>query len=96
MAAVLAGHIRITGLHLPESLQVEVVGAGGRLQQAGITYSAGKAGEKVFTFALTDANAKLVQQLPRLESVEFIPTKPDLAWVKTLSDEIKAKSKAKL
>ena len=96
MAAVLAGVIRIAGQHLPESLQVEVVGAGGRLAQAGVTYTVGKDGEKVFVLALTDANIKLVQQLPRLSSVEVVPTKLDLTWVKILNEELKAKSKAKL
>lgn len=95
MAAALAGIVRVKGRLLPESLQIEAVGPGGKLVQRVLTYTAGKDGERVFDLPLTDHNKVLVQQLSRLESVEFVANKPDVAWVAELDKAIKAKTKAK-
>jgi len=95
MAAILAGHIRIAGAYLPESIQAEIVARDGKLTQRPVTYSVDKDGKRYFLFALTDSNKALVTQLPRLESVEFIANKPDVAWVKELNDRLKAVASAK-
>jgi uncharacterized pyridoxamine 5'-phosphate oxidase family protein len=95
MAAILAGHIRIAGAYLPESIQAEIVARDGKLTQRPVTYSVDNDGKRYFLFALTDSNKALVTQLPRLESVEFIANKPDVAWVKELNDRLKAVASAK-